>query len=151
MEIWLCDRVAFVGSLLLRSMTTGFFAGWARLTGKGSSWPGATVKVGGTIISPPKATVIDDVPSVTDGALALIVAEPAATPDTVAVVVVSPAEIVALLGLTVAKDGLLETSDTVRPPAGAGPESVIVSGWEPPTGTEALAGVMDRVALTGTV
>jgi hypothetical protein len=60
-------------------------------------------------------------------ALAVMTAEPPVTPVTVNVAVVEPAAMVTLGVETVATAVLAEATANVKPPAGAGPESVRVS------------------------
>ena len=63
------------------------------------------------------------------GALAVITADPPATAVTLNVPVVDPAPIVTVDAETVATAVFEELTLNVKPPAGAGPESVRVRVW----------------------
>ena len=115
----------FEVSLLCRvTVTPPGGAGVPSVTGNGTDWLGARVVLAGTDIEP--CTVTFAVASGIFGRLlAWMIAEPPATPVTATDVVVAFAAKLAVEG-TVATPVLLELRFTLRPPAGAGADSVSV-------------------------
>ena len=89
------------------------------------------------------------VPLVMFAALAVIVAVPGATPVTGTVAVVPFAAMFTETG-TVAAAVLLEVRPTVKPPAGAGPDSVTVRFCVPVPVMVVLVGLKLRLAVTAT-
>lgn len=144
------DTVALVGSLLVSSRNKRDCAALPKLIGKGTDSPGDTDTLAGTIMSTAVLTVTFAVASVRFGALARITAEPAATPETGIVAVVAPGCIVAAGEPTVATLVLLELTLKVRPPEGAGPESVNVRFWVSVPESVRLGGEKLIVAVTWT-
>ncbi len=113
-----------VSPLESATVTPPWGAGEARATASGAVWPGASVRLEGSVIVPAACTVTvalaSDIPEI--AATPLTTAVPGATPVMVTVAVV------ALCGITT-DDGAVTTPAgaavmfTVRPPVGAGADS----------------------------
>lgn len=141
---------AFDVSLLVTVSVTGASAGDGSVTANVTDWPRDTEVVVGVWSVPALCTVTEAVVSARLGkALAWITAVPSETPVTATVVVVAPCGKLTVAG-TVATAVLLELTFTVKPPAGAAPESVKVRFWATNPEMVRVAGVNAIVAVTGT-
>ena len=106
-----------------------------------------------------EATVMSRLPSVVTCALALenpgelatTVAVPGAWPRTVALAATAPAGIVMLLDTSPTAAGLLLTSDTSTPPAGAGLEMLTGNEDVAPSGAVSVAGTDNTLFVTDIV
>jgi hypothetical protein len=119
------ETVTIVGLLLTSETVRVALAGDGRVTANAAVCPGATLTFTGKPIAPAVWTVTVAVACTTPADVARITVDPLPTPDTGTVAVVVFCGIVTVAG-TVATAGLSELKLTVRPPAGAGPESVRV-------------------------
>src|SRR3954447_25149557 len=121
------EIVSVLVSVLDKFTVTFPTAGCGSVTAKVACFPRPTVGLFGRPIDPAGTTVTVTLAFGTFGAsvLAVMVAGPTATAVTGTFVVVAPAANVTLPG-TVATPGALEIRLTVKPPAGAAPESVNV-------------------------
>ena len=128
-------------------------AATGKVIGKATDWPKTTDTFDGRPIIPAAALAVTlNVVLGIFGAvvLAVMVADPTAMPVTGTLTVVAPDANVTDDG-TVATLVLLDARLMVRPPEGAGPESVSVAFCVVGAVTESVAGVNAMVALTVTV
>jgi hypothetical protein len=125
-------------------------AGFTKLIGNETVFPGVTAMLEGTLMLTVYVSVTLAVAVVTLALLAWMVAVPAATPVTDTVVVVWPAAMVTVLEATVAAAVLVDDTLKVIPPAGAGPERVNVRGSVAVPGIERVDGERLIVAATCT-
>lgn len=141
--------VALDGSLLASAIVVFVEAATGKVTTSGVDWPGATVTFE-TRINPELVIVTVAEPDVIPAAEAVMTEAPGTRPDTGTCTEVAPGPI-ATVGGTEAFTPLLELRFTVRPAAGAGPESVRLKFCEEPLAKEIVAGDSVKNAVTFTV
>jgi hypothetical protein len=142
------ETLALDGSLLETSRNRVESGARDNEIGNGTESPGATEIVAGTTMSTGVLTVTLAVASAKFAALARITAEPGATPETATVAVLVLAAMVTVGEPTLATLVLLEVMLKVRPPAGAGPESVNVRFRVSVPASVRVAGEKLMVAVT---
>jgi len=147
--VW--DTVAFVVSLLVSvTVTPPAGAACGSVTVNAAECASPTVTFDCRLIPPAVVTFTAAAVLAIAVALALIVVLPTATPVTGTLTLVAPAANVTVAG-TVATAGLLELRFTVRPAAGAGPDSVSVRFCVVGPTMVRLLGEKPMLAVTWTV
>ena len=145
------DTVALVVSLLLSvTVTPPAGAPVGSVTVNAAEWASPTVTFDCRAIPPAVTTLTLAVVLAMEGALALITVLPTCTPVTGTLTLVAPAANVTVAG-TVAIAGLAELRFTVRPAAGAGPDSVSVRFCVVGPTMVRLLGEKPMLAVTWTV